>query len=86
MCPEMALHRKSRPPIHPFMGENLRYWRERRGLNVPALASSISVGKRMLYAVEAGTANLSYPTAEEVARTFRIRVEAIWDHRPPPEQ
>ena len=81
----MAAQRtKSLGPVHPYMGLNLRYWRNHRGLNGVELAKASGVVKSAISNVEKGRSNLSYPFAIKLADALNIDVAALWDHRPPP--
>lgn len=71
-------------PIHPFMGGNVRFCRDMRGLTQVALAELAGLSLDFLKSVETGRANLSYPSAKQLADCLDVPIEYIWDHRPPP--
>jgi transcriptional regulator with XRE-family HTH domain len=78
------VERHSTSTLHPYFAANLRYWRESRGLSVADLAAKAQLSVRLVYLYEAGSANPRYPSALKLSHALGVRIENLWDHRPPP--
>ena len=71
-------------PIHPTFGENLKWWREERGLSQRALGRATGIAWSTIRAYERFLSNPSYGYCCKLAKALGIPTEYLWDHRAPP--
>ena len=82
-----AVPRRKKPTDevpHPYMGANLRWWREHQGLGVRELARKAGVSPGYISQLESSEKIMTYGMCCLIASVLRINPEQLWDHRPPP--
>lgn len=65
-------------PISP-LSENLRLWRQRRGLSLSALAAKANLSKSVVSELERGNGNPSLDTLWSLARTLNISLGSFFE-------